>query len=171
MRTFKIWLITSFSIVVTFVGTSQAMANNTSLVQDSMRRKTLSRSVEVWAERFARPVFNSVLDRVDKIAVRVIEPEVTLPPDLGGPRPGSVMRIQVELSARGYGADHFGHSYDRYGYGHSAYRVLDCFIDQPLMARVGADGKPVRLVENQRVTTPVGCGTNVYRKRPGNYVR
>ncbi|MBX3019034.1 MAG: hypothetical protein KF767_14195 [Bdellovibrionaceae bacterium] len=145
------------AIPAVFVG-AHALAQNSGIVRDSQRRQALQRQVDAWAERYARAAFERSVENVSDIGVRIVEPTTVLPADLGGPLPGSVQRIPVEISAQGYGYDSFGYRHD--GFGHRGFaRLMNCRIHQSLMMRVGRDGRPVSLVEGQRITTPVACAT------------
>lgn len=135
-----------------------ALAQNSGIVRDSARRQQLQRQVDAWAERYARAAFSSAVEDVSNIGVRVVEATTVLPPDLGGPRPGTIIRVPVEISAQGYGYDSFGYRHD--GFGHRGFRrLMNCRIHQSLLMRVGDASRPVSLVEGQRVTTPVACAT------------
>lgn len=137
---------------------THALAQNSGIVQDSVRRQKLQREVDRWAENYAHAAFASVVEDVGNIGTRIVEPTTVLPSDLGGPQPGSIQRVKVEISAQGYGYDSFGYRHD--GFGHRGFRrLMNCRIHQSLMMRTGKDGRPVTLIPGQRVTTPVACAT------------
>lgn len=135
-----------------------ALAQSSGLVQDSRRRQALQRQVEAWADREARPVFAAAVTDLESLGVRILEPTTVLPADLGGPRPGSVTRIDVELWASGYGDDLVGGRHDGFGRFHRTVR-MECRLKLKLMARVGRDGRPVDLIPHQKVSQLVACAS------------
>lgn len=138
-----------------------ASAQNAGIVRDSQRRQNLQRQVDAWAERHARAAFAAVVEDVRNLGVAIIEPATVLPPELGGPRAGAVLRVRVEISAQGYAYDSFGYRHD--GFGHRGFRrFANCRIHQTLMMRADGSGRPAALVEGQRITAPVACATGYY---------
>jgi hypothetical protein len=145
----------SWLVLVSLLAGS-AFAQNADIIKDSRRRQAFQRQVDAWAEIHAKPAFLTVLDRLDRVGVNVIEATTVLPPDLGGPRPGSIIRVKIEMQADGYGADSFGAGYDRFGnFGRSSR--LHCRIHQSVMARVDPSGRPAQLIAGQTITTPTAC--------------
>lgn len=132
--------------------------------EDYARRQRLQQSAEAWFRREIAPVISGrpSLRVIHSFGVTVKENSNVLPPDLGGPRPGSPVEVVVQVSISGTADDH------RWG-----QRAVQCRISQKLLAKNNGKGLPDSIRSNQPLRTPLACasgmspGENWGRPRPG----
>jgi hypothetical protein len=131
---------------------------------DYARRQRVQQSAEAWFRREVAPAISGrpSLREIRSFGVTVKENSNVLPPDLGGPRPGSPVEVTVQVFISGTADDY------RWG-----QRAVQCRISQRLLAKNNGRGLPDSIRPNQPLRTPLACasgtngGDNWGRPRPG----
>lgn len=124
------------------------LAFTADLRNDLDRRQKLKRSAESWFQREVAPELlqKGYLVRIREVSVFVEEEENVLPPDLGGPLPGSPLPVDAQIFILATQEDH------RWG-----EVGVECRIYQRLLAKNNGKGRPERILPNQPFRAPLAC--------------
>lgn len=116
------------------------------LVRESQRRQKLKISATEWFEVSVLEALH--LDSIQSFGVAVREPQVTLPPSLGGPK--DFVKVLVSVHFSGWMASYRG-SFARGYRGLPDHGFVNCRFEQKLWAHVQPQsGRPTRIVKGQR---------------------
>lgn len=132
--------------------------------EDYARRQRVQQSAEAWFRREVAPMISGrpALREINRFSVSVKENSNPLPPDLGGPRPGSPIEVLVQVFISGTADDR-----------HWGQRAVDCRISQKLLAKNNGKGLPDSIRPNQPLRAPLACASGISpgdgwgRPRPG----
>lgn len=125
------------------------------LIKDSQRQQVLKKSAAEWFEREVYPYLRQQVHSINGYGVSIKEPQVTLPPSLGGP----LNHVQVTVKVQFSGLVERTYNHPRY-YGLPDYGAANCRFEQKLWADIDkSTGKPIRIRRGQRAQLLFACAS------------
>lgn len=141
-----------FALAILLILAQSGIAEKFDPREDHARRQRVQQSAEAWFRKEVAPVISGrpTLRVIHSVGVTVKENSNVLPPDLGGPRPGSPVEVLVQVFITGTADDY------RWG-----QRAVDCRISQKLLAKNNGKGLPESIRPNQPLRTPLACASGM----------
>ncbi|MCO5141625.1 MAG: hypothetical protein M9962_00885 [Oligoflexia bacterium] len=146
----------SFLILLT---TTSAKAE----LYEGLPHPQLQASVTTWFQTVGLPQMlrNQGVDRNRFISssYSVGVKRVILPPDLGGPRPGTSTKVLVRGSIRFWPDHYWRYSHEPYhsGWDRHATSSVECRFEQEMLAKTNKKSVPVELIGGQKIRVTIFC--------------